>query len=54
MLSLTSLKGIQVFSTAYIGSSNLSNPALTEGLEWNIKVTEQESFDIIKKMRSDI
>ena len=37
------------FSTVYIGSSNLSNPALTEGLEWNLKVTEQESFDIVRK-----
>lgn len=39
------------FSTAYIGSSNLSNPALTGGLEWNIKVTEKESFDIVKKFQ---
>ena len=39
------------FSTAYIGSSNLSNPALTGGLEWNVKVTEKESFDIVKKFQ---
>ncbi|SFI30136.1 Superfamily II DNA or RNA helicase [Tindallia magadiensis] len=37
------------FSTVYIGSSNVSNPALTSGLEWNLKVTEKDSFDIIKK-----
>ncbi|MBA7468651.1 hypothetical protein ES707_03903 [subsurface metagenome] len=38
------------FSTSYIGSSNLSNPAITSGLEWNIKVTEQDSYDIIKRI----
>lgn len=40
------------FSTAYIGSSNLSNPALTSGLEWNMKVTEKDSFDILEKFRA--
>ncbi|MCG1028891.1 DUF3427 domain-containing protein [Virgibacillus halodenitrificans] len=40
------------FTTAYIGSSNLSNPALTSGLEWNLKVSEKDSFDIVKKFRA--
>lgn len=36
------------FSTAYIGSSNLSKSAQTEGLEWNIRVTNVENPHIIK------
>lgn len=36
------------FSTAYIGSSNLSKSAQTDGLEWNIRVTNIENSHIIK------
>jgi len=38
------------FSTAYIGSSNLSNPALSKGLEWNIKVSEYTSKDVVDSL----
>lgn len=39
------------FNTAYIGSSNLSEAALTDGLEWNLKVTQSELPHIIKDIR---
>ena len=39
------------FSTAYIGSSNLSQAALSEGTEWNMKVSEYTSAEIINKYR---
>lgn len=36
------------YSTAYIGSSNLSRSAHTDGLEWNVRATQVENPQIIK------
>lgn len=40
------------YHTGYIGSSNLSHSALTNGLEWNLKITSQEIRHIINKSLS--
>jgi superfamily II DNA or RNA helicase len=39
------------FHTGYIGSSNFSRSALTDGLEWNLKVTTNEVSHIIDKFK---
>jgi superfamily II DNA or RNA helicase len=39
------------FHTGYIGSSNISRSALTNGLEWNLKVTTKEVGHIIDKFQ---
>ncbi|MEO9954442.1 DUF3427 domain-containing protein [Nonlabens sp.] len=39
------------FHTAYIGSSNFSRSALTDGLEWNLKITTKEVSHIINKFQ---
>lgn len=38
------------YTTAYIGSSNLSNAAMSSGLEWNVKATAKDMLATIQKV----
>jgi len=41
------------FSTAYIGSANMSHSAMTQGLEWTVKVTAQDMPHILNRFVAD-
>lgn len=38
------------YSTAYIGSSNLTHSAMVTGLEWNVRVSGVRNPDVVSKM----
>ena len=42
------------YSTAYVGSSNLSHTALSEGVEWNVRISEAETPALAREVPRDV
>jgi HKD family nuclease len=40
------------FSTAYVGSSNLSATAMLDGLEWNVRLSQTDNGPILRKFET--
>ncbi|QEA37704.1 DUF3427 domain-containing protein [Pistricoccus aurantiacus] len=41
------------YSTAYIGSANMSHSAMTQGLEWTVKATAQDMAHILERFAAE-
>jgi superfamily II DNA or RNA helicase/HKD family nuclease len=40
------------YSTAFVGSSNLSHAALVDGIEWNVRLAEKAAPEVFGKLRA--
>jgi superfamily II DNA or RNA helicase/HKD family nuclease len=41
------------YSTAYIGSANMSQAAMTSGLEWTVKATQQDMAHLLQRFEAE-
>ena len=42
------------FTTAFVGSSNLSAAAMLDGMEWNVRLSHQDNSAIVRKFQTTI